>query len=247
LPDLLRPNLSEAQIEQALAEGCARASEAILRGALEMGVPPRVDPAELMSSTVLIGYAHGDVLSLACLGDSRAYLVGLRDAEQLTVDGDVGCVHLAHGIPPEQVRDLGPDALALFSCLGVGERGVDGSLVRCAVRTQPQVTHWPMRPGHLVVLATDGLVEEGVYLDPADLTWLCRLYGPAGQRLSAALSGAPPEPMSALAERLVAAACDRHRDPSLGEPNGSGDDVTCVVLWAQQTGSEKPRAPRRPS
>src|SRR5262249_28619252 len=179
-----------------------------------------------MTSTALIGYAHGDVLSLACLGDSRAYLLTASDAEQITVDGDVRCVHLAHGLPPEQIQDLGAEALALYSCLGVGQLTADGSLVRCPYRTRPQVTHWRMRHLDLVVLATDGLVEEGVFLDPGDLSSIVRLMG-VGE------PDQPPVSTNDLAWAFVAAACGRHRDASPWEPAGSGDDVTCVVLRAR--------------
>lgn len=235
LPWLLRPGLTLGQIEEALVEGCSRASNAILQSALAEGVAPGTDPAELMSSTVLIGYAHGDVLSLACVGDSRAYLVqaGAGVAEQLTVDGDVRCVHLAHGSPPEQVRDLGADALALFSCLGVGQLASNGSLVRCPARTRPQVTHWPMRSLDVVVLATDGLVEEGVFLDPGDLAHLTREMQLDEQELMPA-QFEEHLTVDDLAAAFVWAACQRHRDASPWEPYGHGDDVTCIVLRASR-------------
>jgi serine/threonine protein phosphatase PrpC len=186
-----------------------------------------------MSSTVLIGYAHGEWLSLACVGDSRAYLIVGGEAEQLTVDGDVRCVHLAHGTPPEQVRDLGPDAMALFSCLGVGQPGPDGRLVRCPFRTRPQVTHWPMRFLDVVVLATDGLVEEGVFLDPDDLARMTREMQLDEQDLMPS-QFEQLRTVDDLAAAFVWAACQHHRGPSRWEPAGSGDDVTCIVLRARR-------------
>ena len=206
-----------AQVEAALAEAFLVASNAILQRSLQEGVPPGTDPADLMCSTALVGYAHGDLLTLASAGDSRAFLVRDGQAEQLTVDGDVGCAYLAAGAAPEAVSELGPDALALYSCLGVGKPGPDGRLVCWRERSLPRVNHWRVRPGDVVVLATDGLVEEGVFLEPADL---------------AGLVGAAPLslPAEELARRLVAAALARHREPSPWEPFGCGDDVTCVVL-----------------
>jgi serine/threonine protein phosphatase PrpC len=169
-----------------------------------------------MSSTALVGVLRGGELTLACAGDSRAYLVTQTGAEQLTVDGDVRCTQLAEGAPPEEVGALGVDALALYTCLGVGEVDARGAF-RCSVeRSTPQVSRWRLLPGDVVVLCTDGLVEEGVFLSPADLAGLVA----EGRGL----------PAQALAERLVAAADVRQREPSPQEPDGLGDNITCVVL-----------------
>jgi serine/threonine protein phosphatase PrpC len=215
LPESLHSATTEEQIEAALGLAFLGASEAIVRRSIEEGIPPGIDLAELMSSTALVGYLHGDVLTVACTGDSRAYLVRHGQAEQLTVDGDVRCAHLAAGAAPEEVRDLGPDGLALYSCLGVSEVAPDGRLVCSEARSLPQVCHWRLQAGDVVVLCSDGLVEEGVFLGPDDLVRLV---------------GEPFADAQELARRLVAAACDRHRGPSVWEPTGCGDDVTCVVL-----------------
>ena len=153
---------------------------------------------------------------LGTAGDSRAYLVSEGVAEQLTVDGDVRCTQLANGLPPEQVPDLGADAFALYSCLGVGEDGGGGGLVPSRPRSQPRLTSWKLLPGDIVVLCTDGLVEEGVFLEPTEL--------------AALLSGESDRSAAELAELLVAAARSCHREPSPWEPDGCGDDVTCIVL-----------------
>jgi serine/threonine protein phosphatase PrpC len=204
------------EVETALAAGCLQASRAILE--LARGVAPagEVDPADSMSSTVLIGLAEGNALTLACAGDSRAYLVADGRAEQLTVDGDVRCMALAAGVGPEDVRALGEEAGALYAALGAGEPAPGGGLRACVGRCTPQVSRWRLLPGDVVVLCTDGLVEEGAFLEPAELPGL--VAGPGGQSAAA------------VAARLTAAARARHRDPSAAEPAGSGDDVTCVVL-----------------
>ncbi len=107
LPELLREAHTGEGVEAALTEGFFRASDAILQETLREGVPAGVDPCELMSTTALVGYLRGNVLTLAGVGDSRAYLVRDGQAEQLTVDGDVRCAELATGAPPELVRALG--------------------------------------------------------------------------------------------------------------------------------------------
>jgi serine/threonine protein phosphatase PrpC len=117
-------------------------------------------------------------------------------------------------MPPETIRDLGPEAQALYGCLGVSDFDLDGRLVCCPVRSRPRVNRFRLRLGDVVVLCTDGLVEEGVFLAPSDLVLLSQEGLPAVE----------------LARTFVAAARARHRDASPWEPDGCGDDVTCIVL-----------------
>ncbi|MFO0845287.1 MAG: PP2C family serine/threonine-protein phosphatase [Gemmataceae bacterium] len=230
--ETLTRNLGELpaddDVPAAISEACVKATGAILDAALAV-VPAGVafEPCDLMTSTVVLAVVRGGEAVIACAGDSRAYLVTAGRAEQLTVDGDVRCVHLAAGWPPEEMRELGPDALALFSCLGIGEPGPAGRMVPCLDRCSPRVRRWKLLPGDVLVLCSDGLVEEGVYLEPADLV------------RHAAEHPSPP----ALADALVAAAVARHRDPSVWEPEGSGDDVTCVVIAAAEDSGPIPLSP----
>jgi len=168
------------------------------------------DPGDLMATTAVAAVIHGRQILLATTGDSRAYLVRDGVAEQLTVDGDVRCVQLAMGMPPEEAA-AGADAHALYHCLGVGRRTRAGH-VHDEERARPALTLLHLLPGDVVVLCTDGLVEEGVFLSPEEL---------------AALVEANPGPH--LADLLVESACALHRPPE-GESEGSGDDVTCVVI-----------------
>jgi serine/threonine protein phosphatase PrpC len=114
------------------------------------------------------------------------------------------------------VRELGAEATALYSCLGVSDPGPDGKLIPFVARSLPFITHWKLLPGDVVVLCSDGLVEEGVFLDPVELAGL--------------LISETDRPASELAELLVQAAKLRHRNPTPWEPEGCGDDVTCIVL-----------------
>jgi protein phosphatase len=201
----------------ALTAACLEASAAIVARALQEAPAEKIDPYDLMSSTAVIAVLDGRLLHLANVGDSRAYLIANGRAEQLTVDGDVRCMHLARGAPPQAVFALGSEAAALITCLGVAEDGPDG--VRpCVERTRPALSVWPLVPGDVVVLCSDGLVEEGVFLDPEDLPALVR-EGTAGE----------------IAHRLVDAACAHHADPTPMEPLGRGDDVTCIVLRMHAT------------
>src|SRR5262249_35914357 len=159
-------------------------------------------------TTALVALLRGGELVLALTGDSRAYLVRDGRAEQLTVDGDVCCVQLAAGAPPEEVREMGPEASALYSCLGVCEPDTSGRFVPCLVRARPSITRWVLQPDDVLVLCTDGLVEEGVFLEPDDLP--------------AVLAHRPGASAAELAAHLLRAAQDRQRGPSAWEPAGCG-------------------------
>src|SRR5260221_10918286 len=89
-------------IEWALAHGC--------RADLEAG-------KDLMGTTLTVAWLHGHEMSLANLGDSRAYLITDEAIEQLTVDGDLASDLLSQGAAPEEVRELGMMARALRECV----------------------------------------------------------------------------------------------------------------------------------
>jgi serine/threonine protein phosphatase PrpC len=218
---LLPHYLSESRIEDALTNSFLDASRAILEMALSVAPLGVYNPSDLMSTTAIVGVLAGNELILAGAGDSRAYLIADGRAEQLTVDGDVRCTQLAAGWPPEEVRDLGEEADTLYSCLGVGEVVDPGSpnerLEVSVARCSPRTSRWVLLPGDVIVLCSDGLVEEGVFLEPDELPML--LAEPAHEQSPAEMAG-----------RLVATARSRHRDPSPWEPTGCGDDVTCIVI-----------------
>jgi PPM family protein phosphatase len=221
LADFLTPALGGAgtpqEVEALLTETCHEASRAIARAALGLTPwPPDADAADLMSTTALVGVLRGNTLTLAGVGDSRAYLITAGVAEQLTVDGDVRCAHLAAGAPPEEVLGLGEQVQALYACLGIVEPGPDGAIECVLERSTPQVMHVPLEPGDVVLLCSDGLVEEAAFLEPSEA--------------AAVVAGGPELSAQALAERLVAAADAKQRLPSPDEPDGFGDNITCVVL-----------------
>ena len=181
-----------------------------------------------MSTTALIGILDGDELHLANVGDSRAYLVANGFAEQLTVDGDVASSQLALGTPPEQVQELGAAGKALRFCLGACRETGSGELVVDVERARPQISHWRLKPGDTIVLCSDGLVEERVFLEPEDL--------------AAIIDARHDLTSQQLAENLVAAADAKQRLPSSTEPNGYGDNITAIVLRLAEWQIHQPEA-----
>jgi protein phosphatase len=210
--------VTNEQLEEILTESCVEAGREVVSLALSNLRPEQecVRDSDLMSTTALVGVIRGGVLHLANVGDSRAYLITGTQIEQLTVDGDVRCARLAQGDPPEEVQAMGAEAAALRYCLGACEAGPGGTW-QCAVqRSTPQLTHWLLQPGDVLLLCSDGLVEENVFLNPDEVAAL--LARDAGL------------PAQVLADRLAEAADSRQREPSPHEPDGCGDNITCVVL-----------------
>jgi serine/threonine protein phosphatase PrpC len=200
-----------------LTAACRRGAESILAWALERGFRRSLlNGKDLMASTLLAGWVEGRAVSLGNLGDCRAYLVYDGRIEQLTVDGDVRTFWLARGIPPEEVVQLGGLGRALRDCVGgfvLDERGepeIDPD------HLSPALSTWPLLPGDVVILCSDGLVEEEVFLEPGDIVRLVQEHGDLGA--------------AELAEVLSEAADSLQELPSEERPDGLGDNITCVVI-----------------
>jgi serine/threonine protein phosphatase PrpC len=196
---------------------CKRASEAMLSWALERGHREKLLAGQdLMGTTLTVGWLEGNHLSAGNLGDSRVYLVTAEFVEQLTVDGDMASGLLAAGVPPEEVAELGSASRALRDCVGGCCRSPTGELVVNDKYSRPALSSWSLLPGDVVVLCTDGLVEEGLFLEPMELAAILR-----------------PQldlPAEKLALKLVEAADARQRLPSPREPEGFGDNISCIVI-----------------
>jgi PPM family protein phosphatase len=197
---------------------CRRGAEAMLAWALDRGERLRLKTGQdLMATTVLAAWLEGDTLTVANAGDSRAYLIYERGIEQLTVDADLGCTLLAAGSPPENVIELGPVTRALRSCVGgVLYKSATDELVVDDARFRLVINRWKLLPGEIVILCSDGLVEEGAFLEPEELLELVR----QNSDLSA----------EALAVALCEAADARQSLPSQDEPEGCGDNISCCVI-----------------
>jgi serine/threonine protein phosphatase PrpC len=211
------PESRVADFCRILPASCRDGAHALLQWALDRGAKDRLlAGAGLMATTLTAAWLEGRELTLANVGDSRAYLIHDAGTEQLTVDGDLGTCLLAAGAPPEDVLALGGLGRALREYIGGCSRTAQGELTIEEDRSRPAVSHWPLFAGDVVVLCSDGLVEEGAFLEPGELGELIRRH----TTLSAA----------ALAEKLVEAAESRQRLPSDDEPEGFGDNITCAVI-----------------
>ncbi|MSU77969.1 MAG: hypothetical protein EXS16_07720 [Gemmataceae bacterium] len=217
-------------VENAFIEGCThetfarlvsdaarQSSQGLLEWALAHGSGDELRAGEnLMGTTLTIAWLQGHELSIANLGDSRAYLITKDAIEQLTVDGDVASDLLANGASPEEIHELGSVSRSLRECVGgciVNERG---ELAILAEYCKPKVSRWPLLPGDVVMLCSDGLIEEGYFLEPHNAAAMVRNMQSA-KAADIALS-------------LVNAADAMQRLPSVLEPDGFGDNISCVII-----------------
>jgi serine/threonine protein phosphatase PrpC len=78
------------------------------------------------------------------------------------------------------------------------------------------VGRWKLLPNDTVVICSDGLVEEGAFLEPAELLDLVRRHADL--------------PLQDLAIALADAAEARQIVPCEEEPDGLGDNISCCVI-----------------
>jgi protein phosphatase len=206
-----------ADFEPRMTVACQRAAANLLSWAVEQGKQQiLVNGGDLMGTTLTAAWLQGNQLHVANLGDSRVYLLGESNLEQLTVDGDLGASLLAAGAPPEHVVELGSAAHALRECVGGCDRTPEGGVAIAAQHNHPTFGRWSLRKGDIVVLCSDGLVEEGLYLEPSVLERLLRDNA--------------HRPAQELAGLLADAADALQRLPSEAEPEGVGDNISCIVI-----------------
>jgi protein phosphatase len=134
-------------------QGADEAPEAKLRRWIEgtnrevVRLNEQASPRSDMGTTIVAALAAEDVLAVAHVGDSRAYLFRAGKLERLTRDHSVVEEQISHGlIAPENAADS-PFANVLTRALGSSpEVVVDVSRVE-------------LRPSDVVLLATDGLTR----------------------------------------------------------------------------------------
>lgn len=206
-----------ADFSTKITELCRHGTQTLLDWALEKGYAEQLlQGRDLMGTTLTAGWVEGRELQLANLGDSRAYLIDGPLVEQLTVDGDLGSYMLAQRTPPEQLHELGYMAKALRECIGGCTVTPHGKVEVLDDSCIPKCTRWPLLPGDIIVLCSDGLIEDGAFLDETALGELVQAHR--------------RQPAQELAELLAEAADALQRLPTPLEPEGFGDNISCIVI-----------------
>lgn len=169
------------------------------------------DPSGIMTSTLVAAWIDRARATIASVGDSRCYLVTRDYCEQLTRDDDVETLLMAEGGAPEEISEL-PDAdrKALRRIVGALRRSSAGTLEPDLDRIRPTILELGLLPGDVLLLCSDGLIEEGLFLDV--------------EEASAIIRAGAGEAVGAVAQKLVAAADERQRLPR------NGDNISCVLV-----------------
>lgn len=215
---------TQETFDQEITDTCRRGAQMLLEWALEKGYREQLEQgADLMGTTLTAGWLEGNTLSLANLGDSRAYLIDRHTVEQLTVDGDLASGMLAAGTPPEQVRELGLVGKALRECIGGNTITPEGKVAIHEESCRPTVNQWPLLPGDILILCSDGLVEEGAFMEPDTLAEIVRSH--------------KHQSAEELALFLADYADALQRLPSPLETEGLGDNISCIVVKIEASGA----------
>ena len=146
--------------EAALRLAIEQANARIYNESLAMS--PKMEPDQMMGSTVVAAVIRGDTVYVANVGDSRAYIVRNGQAHQISLDHSLVAKQLREGlITKEQARDH-PDRNKIYRCLGEETVEVDTFSEK-------------VQQGDLLLLCTDGLSES---VDEEEVVTIVQQYEP---------------------------------------------------------------------
>lgn len=151
---LMDEEIDEIQIINTLLQ---RANQDIVDHVNEHHTPFSGNPHEVMGSTALVAVLHKGVVTLAALGDSRAYLFTNLGLEQVTTDHNLSTLSILDGVPADSALAM-PHCDALARCLGTFS--INGGVLT-SVNPQADLFKFSLTRGDLLLLTTDGLVDFG--------------------------------------------------------------------------------------
>ncbi len=133
-----------------------------------------------MGTTLVMGLVHFPYLSIAHLGDSRAYRISAQTCYQITLDDDVASreAHLGYALHQEAIQM--PSGGALIQALGISDSGY----------LYPTVQHVLIDDSSIFLLCSDGLSDY----DRVEALWPTRVKP---------LVGHPDRALQSLARELI--------------------------------------------
>ncbi|NJL49250.1 MAG: serine/threonine-protein phosphatase [Leptolyngbyaceae cyanobacterium SM2_5_2] len=148
-----QPDLSPTVVAQRLKQAIILANNAISSRNNDEQRSARAR----MGTTVVVALVHFPYVSIAHLGDSRAYRVSARTCYQITLDDDVASreAHLGYALYQEAAHM--PGGGALIQALGINDSGYLYPTVQCLCVDDPS----------LLLLCSDGLSDY----DRVDALW----------------------------------------------------------------------------
>ncbi|HIK44545.1 MAG TPA: protein phosphatase 2C domain-containing protein [Leptolyngbyaceae cyanobacterium M65_K2018_010] len=140
-----QPDLSPSQVAHHLKQAIIQANNAIV----SRNDDEQRSARARMGTTVVVALVHFPYLSIAHLGDSRAYRVSAQTCYQITVDDDVASreTHLGYALYQEAVQM--PGGGALVQALGINDSGY----------LYPTVQHLLLDDPSVWLLCSDGLSD----------------------------------------------------------------------------------------
>jgi serine/threonine protein phosphatase PrpC len=149
-----QPDLSPAVVAQRLKQAITLANNAISNRNNDEQRSARAR----MGTTVVVALVHFPYVSIAHLGDSRAYRISTRTCYQITLDDDVASreAHLGYALYQEAVHM--PGGGALIQALGINDSGY----------LYPAVQYLCVDDPSVLLLCSDGLSDY----DRVDALWL---------------------------------------------------------------------------
>jgi len=131
-------------IALALKQAYRRANEAIYNRSLE---DPDAGP---MGTTLVSAVVHGKYVTIANVGDSRAYLLRANQLTQVTQDHSVVAEQVAKGTMTEQAARTSPQRNLITHALGVSEK-LD--------QRMPSIYELALLPEDRLLLCSDGFFD----------------------------------------------------------------------------------------
>ena len=139
------------------------ANERLVAYINERFIPFEGNPHEVMGTTCLVAIAHDGVVTLASLGDSRAYVQHGPHFERVTTDHNLWTLSILEGLAADSALAL-PHGEALARCMGTFY--IEDGILH-PIPPQPDFFRIPIAPGDQLLLATDGLLDFAGPTTPA--------------------------------------------------------------------------------
>lgn len=208
------PDLSPRAVAQRLKQAVIAANNAISTRNNDEHRSARAR----MGTTVVAALVHFPYVSIAHIGDSRAYRISQQTCYQITLDDDVASreAHLGYALYPEATQM--PGGGALVQALGINDSGY----------LYPTVKHFLLDDPVVLLLCSDGLSDY----DRVDILWPYTVRSLVGNA----------DPLTPVIQGLIQQAnrLNGHDNVTVGLMRFLPQLDSRVTLPAQRLGREKP-------
>jgi serine/threonine protein phosphatase PrpC len=170
-----------------------------------------IRPEKMMSSTLIAAIVKNHNVLIGNTGNSRAFIIGKDYIEQINLDDDVWHARLRSGMPPEEASTKKGNTLlrrVVGACMKEGDQ-----IMPDLRRVRFASFRACLGPGDILLLGSDGLIEEGNYISQSEAFELVRKN----------IDKSAQE----ICDILINEANDRQVPPK------HGDNISCIIVKAQ--------------